>query len=159
MIRSSFAAADELSINESDIILLAGGDVERGWKVFQEVGLTELIIKRYYQGALLIGISAGAVQLGMCALAETKAAPHRLIETFKIVPFVIGAHEEREEWKSLRETLRLLEGSAKGLGIPAGGGLVYHPERGVEAIRYPVYEFSPGVGATRHSVLIPHLER
>src|SRR5262245_35214428 len=47
MILSSFTSIDESFVNEADIILLAGGDVERGWKVFNQVGLAELIIKRY----------------------------------------------------------------------------------------------------------------
>jgi hypothetical protein len=43
MILSSFPEEDELFINDSDIILLAGGDVEKGWDVFSKVGLRELI--------------------------------------------------------------------------------------------------------------------
>lgn len=65
MILSSFPSDDESFVKESDIILLAGGDIEKGWNVFTKVGLKELIIKRYYEGALLIGVSAGAVQLGL----------------------------------------------------------------------------------------------
>src|SRR5215467_3144281 len=39
MIRSSFSADDESFIREADIVLLAGGDVERGWQVLSETGL------------------------------------------------------------------------------------------------------------------------
>ncbi|HEY2921146.1 MAG TPA: Type 1 glutamine amidotransferase-like domain-containing protein, partial [Candidatus Binatia bacterium] len=97
MILSSFPSDDESFVEESDIILLAGGDVEKGWNVFTKVGLKELIIKRYYEGALLIGVSAGAVQLGLFGVVQDGSA-NKLIDTFKLIPFVIGAHEEKEKW-------------------------------------------------------------
>ncbi len=155
MIRSSFTSADELFMNEADIILLAGGDVERGWKAFKQAGLTELIMKRYYEGAVLIGISAGAVQLGLFGLVQEEASLTKLIDTFKLVPFIIGAHEERQEWKSLREAIELLDSSAKGIGIPTGGGLIYYPDQSIEAIRYPLNEFSMREGRISSSLLLP----
>ena len=89
MIRSAISEADMAFLNDADIILLAGGDVEVGWRVFLNNGLSDHIVRRYFEGALLIGISAGAVQLGLCGLA----ADGSLIETFKLVPYIIGAHE------------------------------------------------------------------
>lgn len=153
MILSSFSSEDESFVNESDIILLAGGDVEKGWNAFTKVGLDELIIKRYYEGALLVGISAGAVQLGMFGLVE--ASVNKLIDTFKLVPFIISAHDEKREWKNLRETIQLLEGEARGIGIPAGGGMVYYPDQSIEPIRHPLYEFSIRDGVIDSRVLIP----
>lgn len=154
MILSSFASVDELFMNEADIILLAGGDVERGWRVFNQSGLTEFVIKRYYQGAVLIGVSAGAVQLGLFGLAQEESA-NKLIDMFKLVPFIIGAHEEMEGWKSLREVIELLDGSAKGIGISTGGGLIYYPDQSIEAIRYAVNEFSIREGLVSSSLLFP----
>jgi cyanophycinase len=155
MIRSSFPAEDESFLNEADIVLLAGGDVETGWTVLTERGIKELIIRRYYEGAILIGISAGAVQLGLYGLIEREQSFDRLIETFKLVPFVIGAHEERQEWEGLKRTLRLLNGTAKGIGIPTGGGLVYHPDQSIEAIRHPLSAFSIDGREIRHDLLLP----
>src|SRR5262249_35028984 len=157
MIISSFPTADQLFINDSNIILLAGGDVERGWNVFCDVRLKELIIKKYYEGAVLIGISAGAVQLGLYGLAEVRESSSKLIDTFKLVPFIIGAHEEKEDWISLREAIQLLNGSVTGIGIPTGGGLIYHPDQSIEAIRHPLYEFTMNDGVINHSLLIPSL--
>ena len=134
MILSSFTPVDESFMNGADIILLAGGDVERGWRVFNQTGLTEMIAKRYYEGAVLIGISAGAIQLGLFGLVQEEGL-NKLIDTFKLVPFIIGAHEEKRGWKSLRGGIELLDGSAKGIGIATGGGLIYHPDQSIEAIR------------------------
>jgi cyanophycinase len=155
MILSSFPADDQSFIDYSDIILLAGGDVEKGWKVFNETGIKEVIIRKYYEGAILMGVSAGAVQLGMFGLSEEEESANRLIDTFKLIPFIISTHEEREEWVSLKGAIQLLNGSMKGIGIPAGGGLVYHPDHSIEAIRYPSYEFTVRDGELNCSFLIP----
>jgi hypothetical protein len=158
LISSSFLAADEEFMNEAGLILLAGGDVERGWRVFTETGLKDLIIKKYCEGAVLIGISAGAIQLGVFGLAERENGCNLLIDTFKIVPFMIGAHEEGTEWKSLQETILLSEGKAQGIGIPTGGGMIYYPDLTVEAIRHPLDEFIWRDGVISHSLLFPKQE-
>lgn len=155
MILSSFSTDDRRFIEDSHLILLAGGDVERGWNVLTEVGLRQLIIEKYYQGTVLIGVSAGAVQLGLFGLVEVEASSSQLIDTFKLVPFMIGAHDEAQEWKTLRETIQMLDGSAKGIGIPTGGGLIYYPDQSIEAIRYPLSEFSIRDGVLNQSLLTP----
>ena len=138
MIPCAISEADIAFLNDADIILLAGGDVEIGWRVFLTNGLREHIVRRYFEGAFLIGISAGAVQLGLCCLA----ADGSLIETFKVVPFVIGAHEESNNWKTTRELLRLSGPGTMAIGLPAGGGAIYHPDHTVEALRHPLVELS-----------------
>jgi len=155
MILSSLPADDQSFIDNSDIILLAGGEVERGWNVIKETGLKDLIIRKYYEGSVLIGVSAGAVQLGMFGLSEVEGSANRLIDTFKLIPFIIGTHEEREEWISLKGAMNLLNDSVRGIGIPAGGGLVYHPDHSIEAIRYPACEFTMKDGELNCSFLIP----
>lgn len=154
MILSSFTSVDESFVNEADIILLAGGDVEMGWRIFNQSGLTELVIKRYYEGAVLIGISAGAVQLGLFGLVQEESL-NKLIDMFKLVPFIIGVHEESQEWKSLIEAIELLDGSAKGIGISRGGGLIYYPDQSIKAIRHPLNEFSMREGQISTSLLLP----
>ncbi len=158
MILSSFTSVDELFMNEADIILLAGGDVERGWRVFNQAGLIELIVRRYYEGACLIGISAGAIQLGLFGVVQEEESVNKMIDTFKLVPFIIGAHEEREEWKRLRAAIELLDSPAKGIGIPTGAGLIYYPDQSIEAIRYPLNEFSMREGKISSSLLLPMQE-
>jgi peptidase E len=159
MILSSFPEEDELFINDSDIILLAGGDVEKGWDVFSKVGLRELIIKKYYEGTLLIGVSAGAVQLGLFGLVEVEESFNKLIDTFKLVPFIISVHDEGQEWKSLRETIQLLNSTTRGIGIPTGGGLIYYPDQSIEAIRYPLSEYMMKDGVMNHSLVIARQEQ
>ena len=138
LIRCVISEADMAFLNDADIILLAGGDVEAGWRVFLNNGLSEHIVRRYFEGALLIGISAGAVQLGLCGLA----ADGSLIETFKLVPYIIGAHEESDNWKTTTALLRLSGPGTTALGLPFGGGAIYHPDQTVETLRKPFVELS-----------------
>jgi len=138
MIPSALSEADIAFLNDANIILLAGGDVEIGWRVFLTNGLSEHIVRRYFEGASLIGVSAGAVQLGLCGLA----ADGSLIETFKVVPFIIGAHEESNNWKTTRELLRLSGTGKKAIGLPTGGGAIYHPDNTVESLRHPLVELT-----------------
>jgi len=158
MILSSFSSIDESFVNDADIILLAGGDVERGWKVFKQVGLSDLIIKRYFEGAILIGVSAGAVQLGLYGLAQQEKSPNTLFDTFKLAPFIVGAHEDEQEWKNLREMVEMLDSATKAIGIPAGGGVIYYPDQSIEAIRRPLHEFSMKDGLISSSLLLPKQE-
>lgn len=139
MIPSAISESDIAFLNDADIILLAGGDVEAGWRVFLANGLSGHIVRRYSEGASLIGVSAGAVQLGLGCLA----ADGSLIETFKVVPFIIGAHEESNNWKTTRELLRLSGPGKTAIGLPTGGGAIYHPNHRVEALRHPLVELPP----------------
>lgn len=131
MIPSDVSETDLAFLNDADIILLAGGDVELGWRTFLTNGLNNHIVRRYSEGATLIGVSAGAVQLGLCGLA----ADGSLFETFKLVPFIIGAHEESNNWKTTRDLLRSSANNTRGIGLPTGGGVIYHPDQTLEPLR------------------------
>ena len=149
MISSAFSEADKAFLKDADIILLAGGDVEVGWRVFVNNGLSKHIVRKYFDGATLIGISAGAVQLGLCGLAADGSP----IETFKLVPFIIGAHEESDNWSTTTELLRLAASNTTAIGLPLGGGAVYHPDHTVEPLRRPLVELSLNNGSVRQTFL------
>ena len=156
MIHSDFSKTDQASLESADVILLAGGDVERGWRVFESVGLHEIISRKYKEGALLIGISAGATQLGLRGYREEQGLVTSLFSTFKIVPYIIGAHEEKEEWRRLGAAVLMAGGNKKGIGIPLGGGMIYRANGSVEAIRYPLCEVSTRSDQIRVNYLMPN---
>jgi peptidase E len=160
MIRSaggSLSPDDLAFLHQADIILLAGGDVEKGWQRFQQTGLNELLVQRYYQGAVLIGTSAGAVQLGLYGCVQRAESFTEIFETLKLVPFLIDVHGEDEDWARLRQTIGLLDTGVKGIGIPAGGGAIYHPDQTLEPIRHPLYEYSVADGGITAGMLLPPL--
>jgi peptidase E len=155
MIPSSLSTEDTLFIDDADLILLAGGDVLRGWKVLEENGLKEQIVRRYYEGATLIGVSAGAVQLGLFGWPEDGLSPDNLTSLFKLVPFIISAHDEKGEWEELKSTIQLMGGRFKGIGIPLGGGAIYHPQQFLEPVRFALNEFSLKDGQIVAGLLCP----
>lgn len=143
MIPSQPDEGDLAFLMSADVILLAGGDVQHGWQVFDRSGLRELIVRRYDEGAWLVGVSAGAVQLGL--MGWTTVGSPDVLETFdtlQLIPYVIAAHDEDREWTELHQAVRSAGGRVRGVGLPSGGGAVYHPDDRLEPIRYPVYEIA-----------------
>ena len=155
MIRAEYSSEEAAFLEEADLIVLAGGDVEKGWMVFEQTGIKETLIRRYNNGAALIGVSAGAVQLGLYGAVETAESSHRLIDTFKFVPFIVSAHDEDREWQELTSIIQLMEGTARGIGIPKGTGVIYHPDRSIEVIRGFAHEFSMANGKMVRELLLP----
>ena len=138
MISSALTEAELAFLNNADLILLAGGDVEMGWRTFLANGLNDHLVRRHFEGACLIGISAGAVQLGL----GFRGADGSRIETLKLAPFIVGAHEESINWKTTIECLRLSASDTRAIGLPTGGGAIYHPDQTVEPLRHPLVELS-----------------
>lgn len=136
MIGSSFGSDDRAFLDGAQLIVLAGGDVGLGWNTFEKTGMKDVILDRYAEGAILVGISAGAVQLGRYAIAELPESVERL-EMFGLVPMVVDVHDERAGWARLSRTIEDLNGAVAGLGIPSGGGLIAHPDGTIEPLRRP----------------------
>lgn len=150
MIPSDPEPEDRAFLDQADLILLAGGDVERGWDVFESTGLREAIAQRYYGGSLLVGVSAGAVQLGL----KGWTADEKIFDTFRLVPFVIDAHDE-PGWSRLSQIVPRAGENARGFGIPTGGGALYHPDHSVEPVRQPLVEMTLTEEGVRQALLLP----
>ena len=140
MISAFFEPEDKAFIADADIILLAGGDVELGWKTFQAVGLADAIRGRYQAGATLIGVSAGAVQLGMRAF-KSSSINKEIFNTLQLIPLCIGAHEEASGWENLKALISHQKGWPRGLGIPFGGAVICYPDQSYEAVYQPIREW------------------
>jgi hypothetical protein len=138
MVPSQPSREDSVFLEKAGLIVLAGGDVERGWQVFEQNGLKELLPQLRYDGAVLIGVSAGAVQLGLGHLSN--AAQPKQIDLFRFAPFYVGAHDEGNDWFDLRALVNLSRSDTRGIGLPAGGGAVYHPDGTLEPLRKPLIE-------------------
>ncbi len=159
MILSTFPDEDRRFLDRADLILLAGGDPLRGWRVFEQSGIRDVISRRYFEGATLVGISAGAAQLGW-AIAPEDRAPDEIGRnavhlTFRLVPAILEAHGEASDWQLLRRLLHVSDLTVRGLGLPSGGGLAYHPDGTVEPLRRPLQEIVLDDGALRQSLLFP----
>lgn len=140
MIPADPSDAERAFVEAADVILLAGGDVDVGWRAFEASGMREVVERRYREGAVLVGVSAGAVQLG--TTGWTAGQPDTAFGTWGLAPFVVDAHAEDSDWAELRAVTRARGEGARGMGIPRGGGLVYHADGTLEAVRHPLTEFT-----------------
>ena len=138
MVPSQPSPEDTAFLADADLIVLSGGDVERGWHVFEQNGFRELLPRLRYNGAALIGVSAGAVQLGLGCLSN--AAQPKPLELFRFAPFYIGAHDEENDWFDMRALVNLSQSDARAIGLPAGGGAVYYSDGTLEPLRKPLIE-------------------
>lgn len=160
MIKAVFSKEDRAFLERANIFLLAGGDIELGWKAFQSMSLEKSLPFKYEAGAILLGLSAGAVQLGQKGWRDSPpAGEQEEFETFQLAPFIVGAHEETSGWSTLRRILSLQSGCAKAIGIRTGGGLIYHPHGSIEAVRRPLDEFIKTDLQLSHRVLLPGVWR
>lgn len=145
---ADFSLIDQQFIADAQIILLAGGDVAKGWQVFNQLGLATVIKQRYQQGAILIGTSAGAIQLGLAGyLTSSEDRVPKFAPLLQLVPYIIDVHDERANWPRLQKLLRgeiilpanLTINADQLIGIVSGGGLIYYPDQRIEAVRYPLF--------------------
>jgi cyanophycinase-like exopeptidase len=156
MITGAFSPDERAFLERAQLILLAGGDVRVGWETFERTGIKEILLSRYAQGAALIGVSAGAVQLGRHALLEDRSsAATELTDMLNLTAAVVDVHDEANQWARLSNAVHLLEGAVIGLGIPTGGGLAVHPDATLEPLRHPVHEFVFDGTRVTHSLLWP----
>lgn len=153
------AEPDELAfLDDADLLLLAGGDVQRGLCDFARSGAQQKIVNAYLRGALLIGVSAGAVQLGNAEhlpAASNGHDAHSPLPGFRLLPFIVDTHAG-PDWSVLRQAVARAGSGARGLGISAGGGAIYHRDGSLEPVRHPLIEiFSSDDGSLHESMVLP----
>jgi cyanophycinase-like exopeptidase len=157
-VHADCSTQDRQFLQTADVIVLAGGEVEVGWNAFTRTGMRELIERRHREGALLMGVSAGAVQLGKYAAVPDANGGQKLLETFGLIDFIVDVHDEKRDWQGLAATIQLLEGTARGLGIPHAAALVAHGDGTFEPVGRAVEEFVLTGGRLRRSVLMAQLQ-
>jgi len=140
-------------LERADLIVLSGGDVERGWQVFEQNGLKELLPRKRFDGAVLMGVSAGAVQLGLGCLSN--AAQPKQIDMLRFAPFYVAAHNEGNDWFDLRALVNLSQIDARAIGLPAGGGAVYYSDGTLEPLRKPLIEIVKEDSLITENILAP----
>jgi cyanophycinase-like exopeptidase len=153
MVPARLRDEDSAFLQEADLFLLAGGDVERGWRVFGENGVRDEILRRRYKGSIVVGVSAGAIQLGSGML--TNAEHPRLLDLFGFTPFYVSAHAEQEEWFDLRAIVNLSRPGSRAIGIPSGGCAVYWPDGTLEPLGRSLIELVKTENGVKEHLLSP----
>ncbi|KUI33595.1 peptidase [Mycobacterium sp. IS-1590] len=156
MVGSSFGQDDRAFLERARVIVLAGGDVRTGWNVFESTGMADVIRARYTHGAVLVGISAGAIQLGRYGIVDrAESVAPALLDVFGLVPAVIDTHDEHSGWARLSGAIDALQGAATGIGVPSGGGIIVHDDATFEPLRRPAHELRYQDAGVVHSLLCP----
>ncbi|MBI1853312.1 MAG: Type 1 glutamine amidotransferase-like domain-containing protein [Planctomycetes bacterium] len=125
----------EAIVARADILYFGGGDVSVLVRTVRAAGLESALRGRHEEGAVVIGVSAGAI--GLCRYwiewpdPPTPDAPFEgamLLPALAIVPnLVCDVHDVEDDWGELRTLVALLETRDEKLtayGIPGGGALV-----------------------------------
>lgn len=130
---------EQAFLESAELILLAGGDPLRGMESFRRHRLDRTLIERHLTGALLIGLSAGAVQLGLQGPRPGNGSGDAA-GMLRLAPLVVDAHDE-PEWAALQRAVQAGGPAVRGLGVPAGGGALLHPDQTLEPVRTAVTLF------------------
>ena len=149
------SAQDLEWLKDADVNLLAGGNPRVGWDAFQAHGVDAVLRERHQAGAVLMGVSAGAMHLGLGAWCEDLPEEGEPFPVLGLTPFLIGVHEPAD-WPGLKLAVRRMGLPTRGLGIPHGGGVLLHADGSVEPVRQPVVDMSLDVeGRLHESLLLP----
>jgi hypothetical protein len=129
MVRTAFADDSQRLVDEAPVIYLPGGDVSLLAARARELGLDETIRRRHAEGALVVGVSAGAIGLTRwwVEFPEDGRPPYR-IPCIGALPIAVDCHDEESDWEELRALLDAWQREEPGAtvdayGIPAGGAL------------------------------------
>lgn len=137
MILSDFTPQDKEFLQQADLILLAGGDFFCGWEIIKNKGIDSIIVDKYYSGTVIVGVSAGAMHLGMGSFDQYSKT---IIDTLKLVPYYIASHDEANQWEELKNIISQKESYTKGFGISSGGGMIFHADTTIEPLANPLTE-------------------
>ncbi len=122
------------ALEDADLIYLAGGDVQLLATRMRVLGLDAVLRSCHAAGAMLLGISAGAVALGPSWIAfpdDYAGGEDDRVRRFPCVgafPFAIDCHDEDGDWEELRALLARWalddpKAAVEAYGIPHGGAL------------------------------------
>jgi cyanophycinase-like exopeptidase len=137
-------------LDDADVVLVSGGDVEEGMRVLGRQHLLPLLRERYERGTVFVGLSAGSIMLCRQWVRWRDPKDDSTAETFACMgfaPVLCDTHGESENWEELLALLRISPPEAVGHGIPSGAGLCVMPEGRLFAMGEPVRRFVMREGA------------
>lgn len=148
--RRADPGATRALLEESDMILVSGGDVEEGMAIVEERSMLEPLRDLYRAGKPFLGISAGSIMLARQWVRwedEDDDSSARLFPCLGIADVLCDTHGEGDDWVELRALLALCPDGTSGFGIPTGAGLVVSPDGSLEALGRPADVFVSRGGA------------
>ncbi|MDB4964780.1 MAG: hypothetical protein JWN44_469 [Myxococcales bacterium] len=123
-------------VDAATMIYIGGGDVAVLAERVRALGLDEQVRRRHQEGALVVGISAGAIGLTRYWVQFPEDNPELEQPTrfpcIGALDLAVDCHDEESEWEELRALLGAWEreepgARVDGYGIPLGGALEVAP--------------------------------
>jgi peptidase E len=136
-------------LEESDIIHIGGGDVEKGMEVFERQGIVPLLSSLQDRGKLFFGLSAGSIMLARTWVRWPDPDDDDSAEPFECMGFarvLCDTHAESDDFSELRTLLKLVPGARIGYGIPSGAGLRVTTKGKIYAYAKPVWRYKKSKG-------------
>lgn len=158
MISSDFKEDEQEYLDKADLILLAGGDAEQGLHVFRKTGMEKVLQRKFQEGTFIIGVSAGAVQLGWQTYSFTGSNEQQEVEGLKFIPFIVLVHTDKKNNEEVETLLKRADTIKRAYEIPAGAGVIYHADDTMEALRKPVNEFILKEEVFVNTIILPKKE-
>jgi len=144
------AAMDYLAA--ADTVFLAGGDPGLGWRAMVSSGVVAVVQTLLQSPTVLMGLSAGAMQLGRALEASGYPEKWSHESGFNAVPYIVAVHDETQQWSSLTERILLTQDEA-GLGIPSGAAVAFERGEVLFVQRFPTVFFSVCEGKLQQRTL------
>lgn len=146
-------------LNQSDLVLISGGDVDEGMQVLREKKMIGFLKKLYDDGKPFFGLSAGSVMLAKEWVRWSDPeddSTATLFPCLDFVPIICDMHDEEGNWEELRIALRLAEDGTKGYGITSGAAIKADYTGEIEALGGAIHQFiRRGNQVSRISDILP----
>jgi cyanophycinase-like exopeptidase len=139
-------------VERADLVFVSGGDPSLGARLLEASGASAWIRAAHARGAATMGVSAGSIALGAWWADwpddESGDASAQLARTGllagigAVADHVFDTHNEEDDWDELRVVAELCAArgkTARFLGIPTGGALVFHGEGTMEIVGKPPF--------------------
>lgn len=156
--KSNLQQAQDTLIS-SDVIFVAGGDVERGMQTLKDKNMLSFLAVLYEGGKLFFGSSAGSIMLAKEWVRWRDPDDDTTVELFPCLNFasvLCDTHDEMDGWQELQTALTLEQGNMKGYGIVSGAGIRVSPEGKVNALGSAIHQFIRSKGkVVRFTDLLP----
>jgi len=140
-------------LEQSDIVFVSGGDVDRGMGILKERNMTDFLCKLYKQGKPFFGLSAGSIMLAKEWIRWKDPDDDSTAELFPCLgfaPVICDTHDEEGGWEELKAVLKLEPDNTKGYGIVSGTAIKIFPDGRMEALGGAIHQF------TRHGARVYH---
>ncbi len=131
-------------LESAEIILISGGDVDKGMRVLKEKNMINFLSRLYNQGKFFCGISAGSIMLSKEWVRWRDPNDDSAAELFPCLgfaPIICDTHGEHDDWEELKAVLKLEKDDVRGYGIVTSTGIRVFPDGRIETLGGAVHQY------------------